>query len=388
MRFTRHHLPTGRLLAVLVLLAVASAAQAAQPGAPTPESFLVKGPYVQNVTLDGITICWQTADPAPGAVEYGASQSLGSKVESPELAVRHEVRLGELAADTKYFYRVRAGDVTTPTYRFSTAKPHGAPVRIAILGDTRSRHDVHRKVVEAIIAWEPDIVLNSGDLVGNGLNDDDWTEFFKVTGDLIHTVPYYPCLGNHERNSPLYFNYFALPGNERYYSFDYGDVHIIALDSDEPFRSWNKQTEWLYDDLNKAEDNLFTIAFFHHPPYAATASLGRRMGGRDLREKFCPYLEEYGVDLVANGHDHNYARTFVNGVHYIVTGGGGAPTYAVRPKWGFVTEAVEHWLQMEVNGSNAHVRVVRIDGSVIEEFDIQSLRADYVAARRAKAAAQ
>ena len=61
----------------------------------------------------------------------------------------------------------------------------------------------------------------------------------------------------------------------------------------------------------------------HHPPF----SISLHGGQRDLRERWTPLFERYGVTAVFSGHDHCYERAERNGVHYFVSGGGGAPLY-------------------------------------------------------------
>ena len=104
------------------------------------------------------------------------------------------------------------------------------PFQFAVLGDTRSRHDVHSKNEDRIIEKAPLFVLHTGDMVANGLNIQHWETFFDVTKDLMRAIPYFPTLGNHEKDSKYYYDFFHLPGNERYYSFNVGDALFICLD--------------------------------------------------------------------------------------------------------------------------------------------------------------
>ena len=110
-------------------------------------------------------------------------------------------------------------------------------------------------------------------------------------------------------------------GIERWYSFDWGDVHFVALDSE---RTGPVQAAWLDADLT-ANQLPWTIVYWHKPPFSS----GEHGSDGATRAQFVPILEKHKVPLVLNGHDHDYERTTPqNGVTYVVTGGGGV---GVRP---------------------------------------------------------
>jgi hypothetical protein len=112
------------------------------------------------------------------------------------------------------------------------------------------------------------------------------------------------------------------------------------------------------------------IVFFHVPPY----SIGSHGPNEDEQKVLCPIFSKYGVVAVLNGHDHIYYHTKRAGVVYIVSGGGGAPLYPCDPSEGAIDgdkwESVNHYIVFDVSTTNIHARVVRLDGSVLEEFDI------------------
>jgi 3',5'-cyclic AMP phosphodiesterase CpdA len=111
-------------------------------------------------------------------------------------------------------------------------------------------------------------------------------------------------------------------GTELYYSFDYGNVHIVSLDSQISARDeTNRETmlQWLKDDL-MANTTHWTVVIFHHPPYTkGSHDSDLAIGGIDqpifdMREQFTPVFESYGVDVVYSGHSHIYERSYyING---------------------------------------------------------------------------
>ncbi|MBA3062799.1 MAG: metallophosphoesterase [Atribacteria sp.] len=160
---------------------------------------------------------------------------------------------------------------------------------IIIYGDSRTNHQIHQKIVDAIITTEPKVVFHTGDLVGNGLNPDHWTIFNEIVSDLIEIAEFYPALGNHENNSPLYFDNFVLPNNERWYSIEKDNLHFIILDSNSDCSISSEQYLWLEDDLKNISENIkFVIAIFHHPPFSTG---GHTEDVKGLRQSIVPLFE-------------------------------------------------------------------------------------------------
>jgi predicted MPP superfamily phosphohydrolase len=156
-----------------------------------------------------------------------------------------------------------------------------------VISDTQNRGNAaHRPLIEQIRASQPDLLFNVGDLVADGRNLGDWEEFFRVEGELLRNVPLYAVLGNHDRAAALYFQFFVLPGNERYYSFNRGTTHFVVLDSPGPYapednqaitpaararfqeqreQYWREQIQWLQDDLAGHPDAKYMFVFLHTP---------------------------------------------------------------------------------------------------------------------------
>jgi len=196
---------------------------------------------------------------------------------------------------------------------------------IVVYGDTRTDHVSHRRVVDAIMKVRPTAVFHTGDLVEDGLNPSHWAVFNRIISPLIKTARFYPALGNHENDSRLYFDNFDLPNNERWYSVEVDGIHFIVLDSNSDIGKGSEQYQWLEHDLQSiGRKTSFVIAIFHHPPFSSGPHAEDE---KSLRKSIVPLFEKYGVDMVFNGHVHAYERSLINNIHYIVTGGGGAPLH-------------------------------------------------------------
>jgi len=370
---------TTRALVLLALLAAASAAVAQQA--------IAIGPYVQDVSTDNATICWATLS---GQVTVAPLQ--GDAVALHEYQ-HHEVRIRDLEPGTTYTYDV-LGDGSDAGRGMFTTVPEGEyAFSFAVVADTQNRDNAwHRPIVERIIAARPDLVLNVGDLVSDGRDILDWDRFFEINADLMRFAPYYAVLGNHDRHSALYFDFFALPGNERYYSFDRGAAHFVVVDSPGPYLPennqtltpgdraryaqqceayWQRQMEWLREDLEGHQKAKYIFVFFHYPVYSVLAS--RVESANRLRERFGSVFQDYGVSAVFHGHDHHYHRAAAGGVQFVtggVAGGNARPTDAAPlPESVKYASAVTYMLA-EVGPERTTVRVIDTAGATVDEFEL------------------
>jgi len=348
--------------AALLLLAVV-------PCLPAADT-LVGGPYVIHVSPKGATVAWviQSSEvklgTAPGKLEQKA----------PALRFEH-VSYSNLKPGTTYYYDILGREEGKGSFK---TPPTGAtPFHFVVYGDTRTRHDFHRKVADAISKADPDFVVHTGDLVSDGADTSLWPIFFSIEKELLRKTAFFPCLGNHERNDAQYYEFFDM--KEPYYSFNWGNAHFTVLNSDfanaaadaagkEKF--WTGQKRWFEDDLRQSGKADFRFAVFHHPPFTAYAA---RQKEPSKTQDFVPLFEQYKLTAVFAGHDHNYQHHVKNGVHYIVTGGGGAPLYPVDAPIPEITkkvESTEHFVNVSVNGKQAHLEAIALDGHKIDTIDL------------------
>jgi|Deesub1362A_J573_1020465.scaffolds.fasta_scaffold00045_115 3',5'-cyclic AMP phosphodiesterase CpdA len=249
-------------------------------------------------------------------------------------------------------------------------QPASQPKSVVIYGDSRTGHYTHQRVVSAIVQSDPDVVFHTGDLVEDGLVAEQWDTFNDIVSPLLETAEFYPALGNHERNSHLFFDNFVLPNNERWYSVQWDDIHFILLDSNSDISKGSEQYAWLESELKRISNTgKFIVVILHHPPFSTGP---HTEDGIKLRDSIVPLFEKYGVDIVFSGHDHAYERSLHNGVYYIVTGGGGAPLYSQTrtSPYSLVFVKAHHFCRLYVADNKLTVNVLDINLKTIDKFTV------------------
>lgn len=341
-------------------------------------SQLIKGPYLQNVSENSITIMWESTQPLVGKVRYGIiSVDEFEEVEGDSPTI-HEVALTGLNTETDYQYQVISGDFKSEIFTFKTAVKKDSPFSIAAYGDNKSGPFNYRRVAKLIYSKQPNFVFHNGDFVQRGNVYRQWEKlFFNPARVMINHIPLFGAIGNHEDNAPNYYNYFSFPGNERWYSFDFGNSHFIILDTEESLiQEGSDEIKWLINDLEN-RTATWTFVGSHHPPFTAGGNYYRK--SRLVRKNLLhPIFEKYGVDVVFSGHDHNYERSEPivskdgeNPVTYIVCGNGGTPLrYIGHREWTHYAERVFGFVLVNIEGSRLHFQAFNIDNEVIDEFTL------------------
>ncbi len=307
---------------------------------------VVRGPYLQMATPNSMTIRWRTNLAIDSRVRYGTDQgSLTQTANITAMTTEHEVKLTGLSPETRYWYSVgtssvalAGGDATT---YFNTGPTNGTarPTRIWVIGDAGTGNSNQIAVFNAYRNFtgsrHTDLWLMLGDnAYKSGTDEEFQAKVFDIYRDIFKQTTAWPTIGNHDAisadsasQSGPYYDIFSLPrngeaggfasGTEAYYSYDYGNIHFLVLDSQESSRlTTGAMMTWMKVDL-QATNADWVIAYWHHPPYTeGSHNSDTESQLIDMRQNFVPVLEKYGVDLVLNGHSHSYERSkFING-HY------------------------------------------------------------------------
>ena len=334
------------------------------------------GPLVVNVGTRTATVVWLVEDD-----RVTLQPSAGGATRTTPAFRVEKTTFTALQPNTQYDFNVTGQESGKGS--FKTALQGAGAYNFVVYGDSRTRHDVHRKVIQELLKQGmPDFVVNTGDQTEDAADNSLWPMFFDIERELLRHAAFYPSLGNHEHNSRNYYDYFQAA--KPYYSFDWGNAHFTVINSDlgnvgstkvEKDAFWSEQTQWLEEDLKTHQNAAFRFVAGHHAPFTAVA---RRQGDNPHMIALVPMFEKYRVTAGLFGHDHNYQHYLKDGIHYLVSGGMGAPLYDVdKPPAGITQKvaSIENFIKVSVEGAVAHVKVVAIDGSTLEAFDIQGAAA-------------
>ena len=270
-------------------------------------------------------------------------------------------------------------------YTFSTAVKRDTPFAFAVIGDTQGNPTVCAQLCKLAWAQRPSFALHAGDLVDTGTVDSHWTQhFFPGMQELICRVPFYPVLGNHERNAKNYFDYMSLPKPEYYYEFEYGNAHFFMIDSNRNVSPKSEQYQWLDEQL-AASDSTWKFVCHHHPLYSSDENdygdlwQTNRSSHGDMRvRQLAPLYEKHHVDIVWNGHIHSYERTWPvregtaqqdDAPIYIIAGGGGGGLETPGPVRPFFQNHVRrghHYVMVHVNGRTLEFRAFTLDDRMFD----------------------
>lgn len=239
---------------------------------------------------------------------------------------------------------VHQASPTTPDMSFDfeliarLAEPTCSTTRYAIIGDYGVASLGEPAVAALVKSWNPTLIATTGDnnypLGEASTIDQNIGQYYHeyiykyagVFGPGSATQRFLPTLGNHDwytAGAQAYFDYFTLPGNERYWEWRSGPVHLFGLDSDtnEPDGTGadSIQANWLQAKL-AASDAPWKVVLFHHAAYSSSSGHG------NTAYMQWPFAA-WGADVVYQGHDHTYERLHVGGIPYIVEGTGGNVLY-------------------------------------------------------------
>lgn len=244
---------------------------------------------------------------------------------------------------------------------------------IVVYGDSRTHHSKHKKIVADILQTKPVAVFHTGDLVHDADSRKQWKKAADIIAPLRAVTDFFPVRGNHDKDTPLFFEYFHPPGDKTWYSVDRLGIHFIVLDTNEDLSDTSVQVRWLINDLRNVPDSThFIAALFHIPLYTT----GLNKPSTKFRHVLTPIFETYGVNIVFNGHNHLYERLRVNGIYYVVTGGGGAPLYRQTRSSPYSQKVFRgyHFCTVENAGTELVVSAYDIKRRLIDRFTVPSRR--------------
>jgi hypothetical protein len=263
----------------------------------------------------------------------------------------------------------------TPEYPFTS---------FAVIGDYGSGDENAEKVSNLVLSWGVNLIITTGDNnypLGSAETIDDAIgryyhsyiyPYVGIHGEGAAYNRFFPCLGNHDLltdGGQPYFDYFELPGNERYYDFTWGPLHFFALNNNDSEPDGvgvsSVQAQWLQAAL-AASRLPWKIVYMHYPPYSSGY-----YGSTNWAQ--WPY-QEWGATAVLAGHDHLYERLEINGFPYFVNGlsGGGIYDFGAFLPWSMERHNDDHGAMLvEVTGERMVFQFIEWDGDVADLYIIE-----------------
>jgi acid phosphatase type 7 len=375
-------------------------AQAAPPSSSDSGPVLPRQPYLQSVKQTSAIVAFRTSGTCTPTVRYGEGNSLTSSVSAGVSGTRHAVKLSGLSAGRTYGYVVEACGSRTGWRTFQTSTLSSATkVRFTAMGDFGTGGSAQRKVMAVmnLPQWRTELLLALGDnAYPDGTDAEFQAHLFTPMAALLREVPMFATPGNHEyvtNQAQPYLDNMYLPannpqGSERYYSFDWGPVHFLSLDSNcavglasSDRCTLAAQKAWAESDL-AANTRPWVVVFFHHPSWSS----GEHGSQLTMRRQFGPLFEKYGVDLVLTGHDHNYERSKAmfgdavasgsqRGIPYLVVGSGGATLRSFpssQPAWTALRDNQSYgFLDVTVDGGTLTARLITSNNTVRDTLTLR-----------------
>ena len=333
--------------------------------APATAAVFTKVVSLHAVTRTGIVVFFQTDVSLKASVDYGKASTSEATFTEVSATTRHLVSLTGLTANTHYVYTVRAGTAVS-SGSFWTAVDYQAspqPFSFAVVGDARV-HSQWATVSAAILAKSPRFAIQSGDNNNNALvSAADWQDYYLKGKDMFASVPIFAAAGNHDVDllgGSSTFSAYNLPaqsssGSDLYYAFVYGNAGFVAINTN----AASTGLSWVKSALTTLSGGPL-FAFHHHPLY----SCGSHGSDTSLQGTFQAAFEGAHLTVDFTGHDHDLiVWETVNGVRYVVSGGGGTSLYSLNNCKGPFAQSGYGFVMVDVDGQKVTETVYDQNGA-------------------------
>ncbi|MEK6756203.1 MAG: metallophosphoesterase [Bacteroidota bacterium] len=317
-----------RLISIVSIWFLFTTVSLGQPGP------MLMPPYLQAVATSSIYVLVESSSPDTVTVEYGPTSAYGlsARTESIESTTNstyvHNVKLTGLAPNSEYHYRALQAGTASADASFRTAVLPGTSFRFAWMADCRTGTAIHDSIAKRIAEANPLMSLYGGDLCFNSSYFAFKNEYFRPNElALIARVPFFNAPGNHEGWSDNTKAFTQAPasasGTQEYYSIDYGDLHVLVLNTELPYDEGSPQYIFAQNDLSSTT-RAWKIVTAHKHAYCS----GGHGENSDLKTMTTKIFEPNRVDMFISGHSHFYQHNVVNGIHHMIIGTAGAPLYS------------------------------------------------------------
>lgn len=380
---------------------------------------VVSGPENILLSLTGDTAemavtWWDDTGVAAGQVRYGRTENLsGAAVAAARRTVAgsgynsFEAVMTDLAAGETYYYQVGSAAGWSEIRSFAAPEGDTSAFTFLYLGDVQcesnAEYEAWGALLESAYAGYGDAAFGimGGDMVNNGQTATEWQSFLTEASPVFSRLPMLAVPGNHESNDiatgkPALMNrLLSLPQNgpagfeEEFCSFDYGDCHILCLNSnvylDEQLRAgamtmadFDRIKAWIASDLGSSSAT-WKIVVMHHPAYSVVSD----QAGAAVLANWVPLFEAAEVDLVLYGHQHVYMRTkpiwegqinYEKGITYLMGNSGGK--YYPGTLNGYMEVLIEDiptYQAITIDGDMLMLRTFAADsGTALDSFNLSA----------------
>ncbi|MDQ1380705.1 MAG: hypothetical protein QOJ71_1424 [Actinomycetota bacterium] len=374
---------------------VSTATSGRRVSTPAAGTMLItRGPYLSNVTATTAVVSWWTNLATAGVVRWGTTSPTMHSVSDPAgVRQHHSVTVTGLTTGTRYQYQVGNGAaLASVPATFVTAPRTGTTYRFAVIGDFGSNSPGLTQNATNIAGAGTAFIQTVGDNIypSSGNPDPNFTttysdfdaRFYKPFAAAIAQQAFFPANGNQEYyGDGVFWKNFPMPGsNHSWYSYTWGNAHILVLDTEQPFTVGSAQYAFAQSDLAGHQSDKWRIVMMQRPPYSSSSATS---SSQSARSNLVPLFQDQHVSLVLSGNSHNYERTrpmtdgaaAAGGVTYVVTGAGGngfnsftipAPAYSA-----FRESSYYEYVRVTVSPTSLKVDAVRADTNAV--FDTTTI---------------
>lgn len=360
-------------------------------------------PLTRDTVVELVKKAEFTSFQAANVIKITGSSSIYNTNNDGTMRV-HKAEAVGLTPGTEYVYRVGDGKLNVSAQgTFVTSGGESTSTKFLFIGDSqadsKAGFGLWGNTIQAAFAYMPDaeMLVHAGDMVDKGFEQEQWNWWFDAAQQQLLNTTLVPIIGNHEvmgtNGDGDYLAQFNNPQNGAAsvkgtnYSFDVKDTHFVVMNTEHSGSPFAEQAEWLDQDLS-ATDKKWKVIFFHQGPY------GSIYFNEQVQAKWVPVFDKHNVDLVMNGHDHIYLRTFPmkdgkqvaegEGTRYVIGGSSGPKFYALTPRFWqekIYDEDEQIYTAVEIAENEITVTARTVDGMeidrlIIGKFVLESIALD------------
>ncbi len=354
-----------------------------------------------NNTLNGVTITWENSG-SNDSISWGYSTSYESGIFAATQVTGYNSNnmftytFPVLQPSSTLYYKIYdSSNSSWVEKQFTTSVDTSSGIFTFVFGGD-CRGDEWDFINPYMQDWQnmapvipdADFTIYSGDIVEEGDDASLWDIWLDYGQPFLSDHLTYHCIGNHDNTTGSHYNtILTLPGNELYYSFEFGNSIFICLNSENADDTL--QDSWLVQTLQTYQNKTWKFVFFHRPFYTIDNHAG------EMDNKFDTWwqaFDDYGVDVLITGHSHHYIRTVpINrnididdavaeygsepgqGRLQVVSGGLGAFLSLQIEFFTWYSEVIErefHYCIANVNGNTFSYQAITQDGTIIDEVTL------------------